>query len=127
MGHEMRNLFPRPPYNRLNSNVSGESAPEANQGETAPRTTKIFDSARQTRTILFKETLRWIGTLIFTALIAVTLRIYEGKRSFPSDQKIGFNVIITALILGCGLNLFVTVVTILLKQSAWPPTDGGLL
>lgn len=118
LGYQMHDM---PPYKRLPSNASREKAPEeAEQGpvsvgaqgesllsRTAPTTTNALDSARQTRTLLLKATLRWIGTVIFTALIAVTLRIYERKRNFQSDQKTVFNTIITALILGWGLNIFV--------------------
>ncbi len=72
------------------------------------RTTKIFNSAHQTRNLILKGFLRWIGTLILTALIALTLRIHEAKRNFPADQKTVFNTIITAWIVGFGLNLFVS-------------------
>lgn len=119
VGREMRDWSLQHPYKRLSSDAGAESTREADQDpagdqgqplqpQSATRTTTTFDSARQTRTILFKETLRWIGTVILAALIVITLRIYEGKRNFPSDQKTVFNTIVTALILGCGLNLFVS-------------------
>ncbi len=121
MRYEMLNFNNLHPYERLFSNASRENALNADQGplgrnqlgepqqpQIAPRTTKRFDSARQTRALLLKGTLRWIGTVVVTALTVITLRFYEGKRNFPSDQKAVFNTIITALILGCGLNLFVS-------------------
>ena len=82
----LRKLSPRLPYKRQSSNASRESAPEADQpplrplgeplySQTAPRTSEAFDRARQTRSLLVKEILRWIGTVIFTALIVVILRV----------------------------------------------------
>ncbi|KAI9716441.1 MAG: hypothetical protein M1812_005336 [Candelaria pacifica] len=70
------------------------------------KTTKTFNSAHQSRNLLLKGGLRWVGTLVLTALIALTLRIYEAKNNFPAHEKTVFNTIITAWIVGWGLNLF---------------------
>ncbi len=123
-GIEMQNLIPS---RRSSCNASEASIPRlgTNQlqqspsgGQYAPlhprdpqtplKTSETFDGAGQTRRLLFKRTLRWIGTVIFTALIIATLNIYEGKGNFSSDQKTVFNTIVVALILGLGLNLFVS-------------------
>jgi hypothetical protein len=49
--------------------------------------------------IFFNLLARWIGTVIFTALIIATVVSYRAKDDFPSDQKTAFNAIMTVLIL----------------------------
>ena len=107
----MRNLISSG-SGRLSSNASEQLLQDPSGGPYGPqtplKTTEILDIAGQTRRLLFKRTLRWIATVIFTALILATLKIYQAKHNFPSDQKTVFNTIIVALILGLGLNLFVS-------------------
>lgn len=92
---------------RLSSNVS-EEYQALNHSQTAFETTQNLDKAHQIRRLLSKRTFRWIVTVGFIAAIVATLKIYERKRNFSSGQKTVFNTIITALILGLGLNLFVS-------------------
>lgn len=123
-GIEMRNLIlsrrsscnaSEASISRLSTNQlqrspsGGQYAPlHPRDPQTPLKTSGTFDGACQTRRLLFKRTLRWIGTVIFAALIIVTLKIYEGKGNFSSNQKTVFNTTTVALILGLGLNVFVS-------------------
>ena len=51
---------------------------------------------------------RWVGTVLFTALIVATVKIYQTKGSFSSAHKAAFNTIMVALTLLLGLNFFVS-------------------
>lgn len=50
----------------------------------------------------------WLLTITLSAFILGTLKIYEEEGNFTSVQKHTFNTISTALILGLGLNFFVS-------------------
>ena len=82
------------------------------QSEDASQTTacwvQTFDPQRQTLVLLLQQTLRWLGTVTFIALIIAILKIYELKGNFPLDQKATFHTILTASSLGLGLNFFVS-------------------
>ena len=67
---------------------------------------QYYDSKEQTRKLLRKQFIRWLGTAFFAAFIAVTFKIYASKGVITSNQKSTFNAIITALSLGLGLNFF---------------------
>lgn len=67
---------------------------------------QYYDSKKQTRKLLRKQFVRWLGTAFFAAFIAVTFKIYASKGVINSNQKSTFNAIITALSLGLGLNFF---------------------
>ena len=70
--------------------------------------TKILNHNSQFYVLVTKPFLRWLGTVAFTAFILGTLHEYARKDHFPTDLKGSFNSITTALILGLGLNLFVS-------------------
>ena len=76
------------------------------QGDYAKPT--VFNSDRQTRTLFLRQSARWLVTVIFVSFVAITFKIYEKKGNVPPTQKSTFNAIITALILGLGLNFFVS-------------------
>lgn len=61
----------------------------------------------QTRTALIWQALGWLVTAIFCAFILITIQLFEEKGVVTKAQKHTFNTIITALILGLGLNFFV--------------------
>lgn len=67
---------------------------------------QYHDSKQQTRNLLRKQFIRWLGTAFFAAFIAVTFKLYASKGVITSNQKSTFNAIITALSLGLGLNFF---------------------
>ncbi|KAL8788587.1 MAG: hypothetical protein Q9195_007231 [Heterodermia aff. obscurata] len=67
---------------------------------------RIYDSKQQTRDLLRKQSLRWLGTAFFAALIAITFNLYAVKGVLKPTQKTTFNAIITALSLGLDLNFF---------------------
>lgn len=66
-------------------------------------------SFQQHHLVLFCKTFfRCLATVIFIGSVLATLKIYQSKGNFASDQKTNFNIIITALSLCLGLNFFVS-------------------
>lgn len=61
----------------------------------------------QTHTPALWQFFWWLLTLVISALILATIKIYKRLGNFTSVQKHTFNTISTALILGLGLNFFV--------------------
>ncbi len=127
MAYQMSIISPRAPYSRVPSDLGVENAPDAIQDPLVPR----GDSQPQHRVPHFrfvlkprnfrfylKPFLRCLGTFAFTASIYGTLRNYEQKDNFSPKYKTIFNGITTALILGLGLNLFVS-------RSSAPSTARG--
>jgi hypothetical protein len=71
-----------------------------------------FDHRKQTLALFKQQSFRWIGTVVFSIFVITTLKIYEDKGNISPGQKATFNVIITALSLGLGLNFFVSQATL---------------
>lgn len=67
---------------------------------------QFYDSRQQTRQLLRKHFIRWLGTALFAALIAVAFKVYTSKGVITSAQKTIFNAVVTALSLGLGINFF---------------------
>ena len=67
---------------------------------------QFYDSREQNRDLISKQFFRWLGTAFFALFIAVAFKIYAVKGVITPTQKVTFNVIITALSLGLGLNFF---------------------
>lgn len=89
---------------------SGEGIPSNQPPFNASRATnnaQLFGIKKQTLLLISKTYLRCLVTTIFVAFVLATLKTYQNKNSFSSDQKTNFNVIITALSLCLGLNFFV--------------------
>lgn len=61
----------------------------------------------QTHTPALWQFFWWLLTVVLSALILTTIKIYKTLGNFTSVQKHTFNIISTALILGLGLNYFV--------------------
>ena len=78
-------------------------APGAN-----PKTAEFYSLKHQRYHLCFKKFCRWGVTVLFTVFIVATLMVYEKKGNFSSGHKIAFNTITTGLLLGWGLNLFVS-------------------
>ena len=68
---------------------------------------KALDHSRQIWSLLLPQTARWLGTVVISILLVLVLRIYSTKGNFTSNDKNVFNVIITALSVGLGINFFV--------------------
>jgi hypothetical protein len=68
---------------------------------------RIFQFKKQTHKLFSKQIFRWIGTAILISSILVTIKSYESKGNITSAEKATFNVTVTALSLGLGLNFFV--------------------
>ena len=68
-----------------------------------------FDRRRQIRSLLRPQSLRWLGTIILSALLMMTMKIYQDKGNFAHQDKLLYNVIITGLSVGLGLNFFVSI------------------
>ena len=83
--------------------------PDANadQGSSAiePST---FDRRKQIVSLLWPQSLRWLGTVLLSALLMMTIKIYQDKGNFAHQDKLLYNVIITGLSVGLGLNFFVS-------------------
>ena len=108
-------MGPRAPYSRLPSDNligGGESVPLAPPGDPLPQPKHRAPHSHFYSAVLnrhnIKPFLRWLGTLALTLSIFWTLRVYERKGNFSLYQKTIFSGITTALILGLGLNFFVS-------------------
>lgn len=68
---------------------------------------KLLDYRKQTWSLLVPQTFRWLGTVLGSGLLVSVFRIYERKGNFTPHDKNVFNVIVTALSVGVGINFFV--------------------
>ena len=133
MAYQMSIISPRAPYSRVPSNLSVETATDAIQDPLVPQGNSQPQHRVPHSRFVLKPRLRWLyidfrfylkpflrclGTFAFTASIYGTLRNYERKDNFSPKYKTFFNGITTALILGLGLNLFVS-------RSSAPSTARG--
>ena len=84
-----------------------DNALEANAARRQRDLVTDYDSSLQTRSLLLKGSIRWLGTAIFVTFVLATLKIYQDEGNISSAQKVTFNSIATALSLGLGLNFFV--------------------
>ncbi|KAL8992315.1 MAG: hypothetical protein Q9169_007193 [Polycauliona sp. 2 TL-2023] len=82
-----------------------EEAAAAHQVQSA-LTPTYLDRRRQTWPLLIPQTLRWLATVAISALLLAVLRIYSHKGNFTGADKNAFNVIITGLSVGLGINIF---------------------
>lgn len=85
-----------------------DNALEAKAARSQGENLTVFDSSKQTRTLFFLGSIRWLGTAIFVAFVLATFKVYEDKGIITSAQKVRFNAVTTALSLGLGLNFFVS-------------------
>ncbi|KAL8672238.1 MAG: hypothetical protein Q9168_003285 [Polycauliona sp. 1 TL-2023] len=75
--------------------------------EISPRIQlKQLDHRQQTWSFLFPQTLCWLATVVIAALIVTVLLIYNSKGNFTRADKNVFNVIVTGLSVGLGINFF---------------------
>lgn len=95
---------------------------------------KLLDYRRQTWSLLVPQTFRWLGTVLGSGLLVSVFRIYERKGNFTPHDKNVFNVIVTALGVGLGINFFVrlAIVTgslgtlLIVLQEAFKESAKGL-
>ena len=80
--------------------------------KTPPDPSVDFDHRQQTFALFKQQSFRWIGTVVFSFFVIATLKTYQDKGNISPGQKTTFNVIITALSLGLGLNFFVSHATV---------------
>ncbi|KAL9045258.1 MAG: hypothetical protein Q9214_001674 [Letrouitia sp. 1 TL-2023] len=66
-----------------------------------------LDHRKKTWSLLFPQTVRWLGTVTLSALLISVFRIYEKKGNFTHKDKNSFNIIVTGLSVGLGINFFV--------------------
>ena len=129
MDIEMNGVSARHPYERLSSSAFRESVPEESADLGLPGEPRASHETAETFYhtskigMPWKKLSRWAVTVLFTGLIAIVLKIFEGNGNFTSHMKIVFNTIITGLLLGWGLNLFVGHRPT--KLSACPPMVVG--
>ena len=68
---------------------------------------KRLNHREQTWSLLLPQTVRWLGTVILSALLISVIWIYEKKGNFTHKDKNLFNIIVTGLSVGLGINFFV--------------------
>ncbi|KAL8847561.1 MAG: hypothetical protein Q9221_007420 [Calogaya cf. arnoldii] len=94
-----------PPYFEPKSEYSIE---ESVVGHVPPViTTKILDHQQQTYSRLLPQTIRWLTTVVFAALLVLVLWVYNSKGNFTRSDKNAFNVLVTGLSVGLGINFFI--------------------
>lgn len=103
-------MDPQAPYSR----IPDTSIENDNTGDQRDETSELSNNARhfdpdeQFFRLLRNQVWRWFVTAAFVAIILATFKIYENKGNFTSAQKTNYYVITTALVLGLGLNFFVS-------------------
>ena len=70
-------------------------------------TSKELDHRKQTWSLLHSQTFRWLGTVALSALLISVIRIWGSKGNFTREDKNSFNIIVTGLSVGLGINFFV--------------------
>ena len=101
MTYQMSIRSPQAHYSRISSELSVKNG--AIQDPSAPR-----DFKPQHWVSRLKVILRCLVTLAFAASLYGILHNYERKDIFPADSKRLFTFLTTALVLGLGLNMFVS-------------------
>ncbi|KAL8759048.1 MAG: hypothetical protein Q9184_003737 [Pyrenodesmia sp. 2 TL-2023] len=86
-------------------NPSREGSPVPEAPSTV--TQKALDYRKQTWSLLLPHTIRWLGTVVFSVLLISVLWIYQSKGNFTRSDKNAFNIIVTGLSVGLGINFFV--------------------
>ena len=92
---------------------AGKGSPTA-----APRR---FSRRKQIVSLLWSQSLRWVGTMIFCVLLVATMKVFEDKGNFTHTDKLIYNVIVTGLSVGLGLNFFVSNLFSFLRKQHHPP------
>lgn len=94
----------------------------------APSTvhSKNLDYREQTRSLLRPQTIRWLGTVLLSVLLVATVWIYQNKGNFTRYDKNVFNVIVTGLSVGLGINFFVSLAIVrgLARCDAYSPVGS---
>ena len=72
---------------------------------------QIFNRRLQTRSLFLRQSLRWLGTIILSVSIIVTMKAYQMKGNFKNRDKSTYNVIFTGLSVGLGINFFVRILS----------------
>ena len=67
---------------------------------------RIFDSKRQSRSLLQKQIPKFGLTFLFLLLVIVTLKAFEAAGNISGQKRAAFNIVITILSLLLGLNFF---------------------
>ncbi|KAL9000503.1 MAG: hypothetical protein Q9169_000796 [Polycauliona sp. 2 TL-2023] len=69
-------------------------------------TAKNVDHQGQTYSLLLPQAVRWLATVVFAALLVLVLWVYHSKGNFTRSDKNAFNVFVTGLSVGLGINFF---------------------
>ena len=68
---------------------------------------KHLDHWNQIWSLLLPQAVRWLATVVLSAAIVLVLWIYNVKGNFTRDDKNAFNILVTGLSVGLGINFFV--------------------
>ncbi|KAI4257249.1 MAG: hypothetical protein L6R42_005789 [Xanthoria sp. 1 TBL-2021] len=86
---------------------------------------KNLDYRQQAWSLLLPQAIRWLGTVLLSILLMSVVWIYQNKGNFTRTDKNVFNVIITGLSVGLGINFFLDTLLIEL-QEAFKESAKGL-
>ncbi|KAL9629944.1 MAG: hypothetical protein Q9164_006652, partial [Protoblastenia rupestris] len=93
--------------------------------ETPPSSkSKELDHRAQTWSLLLPQTVRWLGTVTLSILLISVFWIYESKGNFTSKNKDSFNIIVTGLSVGIGINFFTAQISVALVTLTYDMVDG---
>ena len=73
-----------------------------------PTPSVTFNGPSQLHTLLFWQTLRWLGTIVFVVFLFATIKIFQNKGNIGPVQKNLFNCLNIALSLVLGYNFNVS-------------------
>lgn len=86
---------------------------------------KNLDYREQTWSLLRPQTIRWLGTVLVSVLLVATVRVYQNKGNFTRYDKHVFNVIVTGLSVGLGINFFVRLAIVMGLARCYAYSPAG--
>lgn len=91
------------------SGLSYNHAGEVTTLQEAPPSFKSKELVyrEQTWSLLLPQIVRWLGTVTLSVLLIFVFWIYQSKQNFTPKDKNTFNIIVTGLSVGLGINFFV--------------------
>ncbi len=107
------------------SGLSYNHAVEETTLQEAPPSSKSreLDHRQQTWSLLLPQTVRWLGTVTLSVVLISVFWIYDSKGNFTRKDKDSFNIIVTGLSVGLGINFFVRpTVGVSISREVYSPT-----
>ena len=106
-----------PPLHFRATSPSGSNLNPSRDESTVPEVPltvkqKALDHREQTWSLLLPQTIRWVCTVVISVLFLSVLWTYRSKGNFTPNDKNAFNIIVTGLSVGLGINFFVRLATV---------------